>query len=151
MTEKKDLVVLSHLRNNARMSLVELSKKMDVPVSTVYSWVNSYENNEVKKYTALLDFAKLGFHGRIYLAIKAADAAKREELALYLKSHKCINSLFRINFGYHYLVEAVFKNIGEAESFITELEEKFGIEKHVFNVIEELKKEEFLVNPDHAE
>ena len=152
MKKQKDLVILSHLRNDARKSLVELSKKTGIPASTIYDRVNVHEKDAIKKYTALLDFEKLGFHGRVYVAIKLDDTQKREELLDFLQNHDTVNSIYKINLGFHYLFEAVFKNVSEAESFIDVLHDKFGIdEKHIFNIIEEVKKEEFLTRPEHID
>jgi len=152
MKKRKDLMILSHLRRDARKSLVDLSKKTGIPASTIYDRVNAQEKGAIKKYTALLDFEKLGYHGRTYVAVKLDDLRKREELLRFLLEYDCVNSLYKINLGYHYLFEAVFKNISEAESFIDSLEERFGIdEKHIFNIIEEIRKEDFLTKEEHVE
>jgi DNA-binding Lrp family transcriptional regulator len=150
--KKKDLVILSHLRSDARKSLVDLSKKTGIPASTIYDRVNVHEKGAIRRYTALLDFEKLGFHGRVYVAVKLDNPQKREELLEFLQNHNTVNSIYKINLGYHYLFEAVFKNVSEAESFIDVLQDKFGLdEKHIFNIIEEVKKEEFLTRPEDLE
>ena len=144
--KQNDLIILSHLRKDARKSMVELSKQTGIPASTIYDRVNAHEKNSIKKYTALLDFEKLGFNGRIYVALRSEGLKDRENLFIFLKNHKCVNSLYKVNFGFHYLFEAIFRNIGEAESFLQELQEKFQLtEKRVFSVVEEVKKEEFLM------
>jgi len=148
--KEKDKVILSHLRNNAKESIVNLSKKIGVPASTIYDRVNVHEKNIIKRYTALLNFEKLGFHGRAYFAVKLDDMQKRRELLDFLVNHPNINSLYKINFGYHYLFEAIFKNVVEAETFINTLNEKFELDqKHIFSVVEDIKKEDFLTKPEH--
>jgi len=150
MKQKKDLLILSHLRKDARKSLVALSKETGIPASTIYDRVNAHEKDVIKKYTALLDFKKLGYHGRVYVAIRLNDFEKRKELLEFLLNQKCINSLYRINLDYHYMFEAVFESLGEAESFVHEIEEKFGIdETNIFSVVEDIKREEFLTKPEH--
>ena len=152
MKKKKDIVILSHLRNDARRSLVDLSKKTGIPTSTIYDRVNVHEKGSIKKYTALLDFEKLGFYGRVHVAVKLEDPQKRQELFDFLMNHEQVNSLYKINLGFHYLIEAVFKNVSEAEVFIDTLQKNFEIdEKHIFNIIEEVRKEDFLTKPEHLE
>jgi len=145
MKQKKDWVILSHLRKDARKSLVKLSNETGIPASTIYDRVNTHEKGIIKRYTALLDFNKMGFYGRVYVAIKLNDSKKRDELFNFLREHKSVNSLYRINFGYHLLFEAIFKDVAEADSFIADVQHRFGINEHqIFNVIEEIKKEDFL-------
>ena len=47
---------------------------------------------------------------------------------------------------YDFMLEAIFKNINDLEAFIEYIEEEFGIvEKHVFYIISEIKREEFMI------
>ena len=57
-------------------------------------------------------------------------------------------SIFRINNGFDFIVEAVFKNINELENFIESLEDKFKIKsKNVYYIIDEIKREKFMTDP----
>jgi len=148
----KDSIILAHLRTNARKSLTTLAAETGIPATTIYSRVNKHEKGLIKKYTAILDFEKLGMHGRMCIAVKLDDAKKRETLMNFLKTHNRVNSLYKTNMDYNYLIEAVFKNANEADAFVNLLEEHFGVtQKQVFNIIEELKKEDFLTKPEHYE
>jgi len=72
----------------------------------------------------------------------------RNTVREFLTKHSSVNSAFKINNGYDFSVEAIFRNIREVEDFIELLEEKFSIKsKQVFYIIDDLKKEEFLSNP----
>ena len=61
---KKDLLIVSHLRRDGRTSLTELSKKTRIPISTIFDRLKQNKNNFIKKHTALIDFAKLGYNTR---------------------------------------------------------------------------------------
>lgn len=145
--KKTDLLIISSLRQNAREKLTEMSKKTRIPVSTIFDRIKTHEINIIKKHTALVDFSKLGYNTRanIILKVKKED---RNDIKEFLMKHSSINSAFKINNGYDFMIEAVFRNIKEVEDFIELLEEKFKIKaKQVFYVIDDLKKEAFLSNP----
>ena len=62
----------------------------------------------------------------------------------YLMKHQNINSVYKINNGYDFLVECVFKHIKDLEDFMESLEERFRVDdKQVYYVIEDIKREDF--------
>jgi len=145
--KKTDLLIISSLRQNAREKLTEISRKTRIPVSTIFDRIKTHEGNIIRKHTALVDFAKLGYNTRANIILKV-KRENREEVKEFLMKDSCINSAFKINNGYDFLIEAVFRNIKEVEDFIELLEEKFSIKaKQVFYIIDDLKKEAFLSNP----
>ena len=145
--KKTDLLIISSLRQNAREKLTEMSKKTRIPVSTIFDRIKMHEVDVIKKHTALVDFGKLGYNTRANIILKV-NKNDREAMKEFLMKHNSINSAFKINNGYDFLIEAIFSNIKEVEDFTDLLEEKFSIKaKQVFYVIDDLKKEEFLSNP----
>ncbi len=154
MLSNTDKQIISHLRKNARVPLTRLAEKLGMPISTIYDKVKHHEQNIIKKHTCLLDFPKLGYQAKTYIAVKLKDNPNktanktdaRKLLQEFLFTNSNVNSLYRINYGHDFLVECIFRNIGEAEEFAEHLESKFEIEKlHKFNIVNELKKEEFLI------
>ncbi len=143
---KKDLLILSQLRNNARMSLTKMSKNIQVPVSTIFDRLKLNEKDIIIKHTSLIDFSKLGYNARANITIKV-DKNDKEELKNYLSKHHSVNSLYRINNGFDFMVEGIFKHILELEEFIDNVEQKFNlIDYKSFFIIEDLKKECFMNN-----
>ncbi len=145
--KKTDLLIISHLRRNAREKLTDMSRKTRIPVSTLFDKIKSHEGGIIQKHTALIDFNKLGYStvAKIILKVHKKD---REELRKYLSLHNSINSAFKINNGFDFLVEGIFRNIKEVENFLEDLDESFNIKsKQVFYIIDELKKEAFMSNP----
>ena len=141
---KKDLLILTCLRTNARETLTSISKKTRIPISTIYERLKALESGTIKKHTSLLDFSSLGFMTWVMVAVKS-DREQRQELSNYLSKHTNVNSLFKINNGYDFLIEGVFRHIKDLEDFMETLETKFSIkEKQVFYLINELKRESFL-------
>jgi DNA-binding Lrp family transcriptional regulator len=145
---KKDAQIISHLRNNARKKITQISKEIHIPVTTIYDKLRNYEQKFTKKHTTLLDFPKLGLNGRSHVAIKV-EKNSREELKKFLIEHPNVNSLSRINFSSDFLAEVVFKTIIDVQNFVEKLVEKYDAKIQIFNIIEELKKEDFLTKEEH--
>jgi DNA-binding Lrp family transcriptional regulator len=143
---KKDLLLVSCLRNNARENLTKLSRKTSIPVSTIYDKLNTYKDTIITKHTTLLDFTKLGFHARANILIKVERDSK-EALKEYLASHQNVNSLYRVSNGYDFLIEGIFKHVKQVEDFLEGIDKKFSMEQsQVFYVVEDVKKEIFMNN-----
>ena len=144
MIKKRDLEILTHLRVNARQKLTDISKNTGIPVSTIFDRIRHHEKSVIKKHTSLLDFTKLGYPTRANILLKTKKE-QREKLNAFLSSHNNINSAFKINQDFDFMVDCIFPNIKELEYFLEELEEKFNIEKkQVHHVIEDIKLEGFL-------
>ena len=143
MISEKDLLILSHLRNNARQKLTEISKKTGIPVSTVHDRVRVHEEKTIKKHTSLLDYSKLGYNARINIAIRV-DKDSKEALQKFLSEHESTNTLYKVNYSFDFLGEFIFKNLNEAHNFADHIEKNFNAQTQLMNVIDEIKKEEFL-------
>ncbi|HLC55368.1 MAG TPA: Lrp/AsnC ligand binding domain-containing protein [Candidatus Nanoarchaeia archaeon] len=147
---KKELLILLELRRNARETLTTISKRTGVPVSTIFDKLKHNMNHLVKKHTSLIDFSQLGYGVRMQVALKV-HKDYREEAREFLLKHPYVNSAYRVNNGYHYLVDVVLKDLTHVERFLEELENNFRIEeKQVFYIIDELKQEAFLDNNEFA-
>jgi DNA-binding Lrp family transcriptional regulator len=146
--KEKELLILSSLRRNARETLTEMSHSTRVPISTIFDKLRQFDNDIIRKHTTLLDFAKLGFSTRANLSIKV-DKNERDNLRDFLEKHQNINSVYKINNGFDFLIECIFKNIRELEEFIETLETKYKIKgTQVYYIIEEIKREEFMADPN---
>jgi DNA-binding Lrp family transcriptional regulator len=149
---ERDLLVLSYLRQNARMKLTEMSKESRIPVSTLFDMIRSFEmKGVISKLTSLVKFERLGYRGRA-IVVLAACRADRQRLQELLEGNRNVNSLYRVNSGWDFMVELVFPGIKEVEDFIEDLEEGFQLkDKKVFYVIDEIMKENFMANPKAVE
>ncbi|MEA3514002.1 MAG: Lrp/AsnC family transcriptional regulator [Nanoarchaeota archaeon] len=146
MVTKKDLLIISNLRQDARMNLTKMSRNTRIPISTIFDKIKSYNGNIVRKHVALIDFEKLGYNTRAKIILKVN---KEDKVALknYLVKDFNVNSVYRINNGYDFMIETIFQNIKAMEEFLEKLEERFRIEqKEYFYIIDDLKRESFLSN-----
>jgi len=61
-----------------------------------------------------------------------------------LEKHPNVNTLYRINSGFDYLVEIISKNSRDSQDIVEEIESLTGVREHsCFNIIDEVKKEAF--------
>lgn len=146
MFKKKDLVLTAHLRQDSRMSLTRISRKTGIPVSTIFDRLKS--NDFVIRNTALLDFGKIGYGARATILLRAKKDEKDKLREFLVKSFN-VNSLYKVNNGFHFMVECVFRDVKELEDFVDLLDEKFAIRtKEIHYIIDDIKREAFLSHPE---
>lgn len=145
--KEKELKLLAHFRSNARKNLTRISKETGVPISTIFDKLKKYEGSVIKKFTSLLDYQKLGYDVRVKLILKVAKE-DRENLRSYLIKNNNINSVFRITEGFDFIAEGIFRNMQEVYDFSRKLEQFNIIEKEQYFILEDLKREEFLNDPE---
>ena len=149
---EKDLLILSHLRQDARMKLTDMSRATRIPVSTLFDKIRIYaDNGLIKKSTSLVRFEGFGYHAKALILFSVSKKDRQKLFELLNTSHS-VNSLFKINNGWDFMAEMIFPGVKEVEEFIESIEEKVKLKgRKIFYVIDELKKEEFLANPKRVE
>ncbi len=146
--DKKDLKILTNLRHDARMSLTKMSKKTSIPISTIFDRIKIFQDNVIKKHTSLIDFNYLGYSTRANIML-LVDKKDKEAIKDFLLKHQSINSVYKVNNGYDFMIEGVFKQIKEMEDFLEQLEQRFTIvDKKSFFIIDEIKRESFMSDPE---
>ena len=121
---KNELLIITHLRQNARETLTKLSRKTGVPVSTIFDQLK--RTDVINKHTCLLNFNKLGFNTRANIMLRV-NREDRELVKDYLVKNSNINSVYKTNNGFDFMVEGIFKHIKDMEDFMEILEEKSEI------------------------
>ena len=128
------------------MSLTKLSRKTRMPVSTLFDRIK-HRYHPLKRYTCLLDFPKLGFDSRAFVLLKLER--DKERCTSFLSKHHNVNTLFRVNNGWHVMAELVFPTMPMLEAFLELLDKKFTIEdRRVHYVLQEIIRERFFAEPD---
>ncbi len=68
--DEVDFSILQELRKNSRIKLKDLAKKLQVPLSTVYSRIKKMEGEGViRDYTIKTDWKKLGYMIKAYVVV----------------------------------------------------------------------------------
>jgi len=151
MLKKKDFLLLTHLRHNARDRLTVLSKKTRMPISTIHDKLKSKLKGILDRPTMLMNFAKLGFNTRAYIILKVGKTNK-SEVREFLERQVNVNTLHKINNGYDYMLEGIFKHVSDLEMFMEKIDELFDIkDKKVYYIIQDIQRENFMQYPEHLE
>jgi len=143
MLSKSDIEIIGILRTDGRSKIPKIAKKMKIPLSTLYEKLN---NNKgiITKHTTLVDFRKLGYFEKVFIVIKISNR-DRLPFQLYMMKNFNMNSLYKINNGHDFIIEAVFEDTREFEKFREEIEAKFGIKEiKSYTVLDDLCQEVFL-------
>ncbi len=142
----KDEQLIAHLRVNGRMPLTDLSRITKEPVSTLHEKLKKYVKKNILKPTVLLNFDAIGYPAKAYVLL-AVEPTDKEKLLDFLRNHPSVNSLYRVNNGWHVLMECVAVSMQAMENFIEQIETRFPIKhKEVHYILEELRRENFLSN-----
>ena len=141
--KRKDLLILSYLRKNARQRLTSISRRTHIPVTTIYDNVRKYEKLFIIKHASLVDFKKIGFNAKTNIALKVDGS--RSELLSFLHEHPNVNSLYRTSSDFDVMAELVFRELRDVDEFLDLLKNRFSIEKSlVLNITDDLKREDFM-------
>ena len=142
----KDLLLLSQLRRNAREKLTAISRRTNIPVSTIHEKIKGYNKHLVKKHTVLLDFPKLGYQCRAKVLVSAPKEHK-QALKEHFEKHANVNSAYKINNGYTYMLDVIFHNLDQLDTFLDDLENDYDVkDTQTYYIIDELKREGFLTD-----
>ena len=140
---KKSLALLSCLRDNSREKLTAISKKTKIPVSTLFDLLKELNEVTITKNTVLINFSELGYHTRAHIFLKVA-ADQKENLKKHICFHDNINSIYKVNNGWDFVIETVHQNIKELDCFLEDLNKRFKIEeRQIHYLIDDIKREGF--------
>jgi len=145
--KNKDLLVLSLLREDGRVSLTHLSKRTHIPVSTLFEQLRRYQHGLIKKHTAIVDFARLGYHARARVLLKAKSGEK-DRLQSTLVKNPFMNELCKVNNGFDFMVEFIYHQMHDVEMYLDTLRDSLVVKDQVFYVVDSLKEEAFLSKED---
>jgi len=142
----KNLRIVSHLRKDCRSRLTELSKSTGIPISTVFLKLKELQNSYIDRFTCTLNYEQLGFNIIVNILF-SVHVTSKTEFVKTLTGHPNVNSLYKINNGFDYIVEGVFCNMNQMEKFVENLKSKYNIRKtQVYYIIERIKHEDFMLD-----
>jgi DNA-binding Lrp family transcriptional regulator len=133
MTDKideNDRKIIEILSKDARISLREIKKKVDLSPSSIRNRMERLVNlGVIKRYTLDVDYRKLGYEIQV-LALISSKPAECDTLCQALSDYKEINEVHRTSGPINFICMIRVKDINELNNFITgKLEKLSGIEK----------------------
>ncbi|MBD3310659.1 hypothetical protein GF351_05560 [Candidatus Woesearchaeota archaeon] len=136
--KKSDLLLLHHLRKNARTTITDVHKSTKISMSCLFDRLDILEQETILGYTSLVDFSRLRWPIRIFFIAKTKSAVPH---------CRSINSITRAENCL--IVEGIFRNMKELDEYRERLRETGIEEVEEHHVLEELKVESFLTDEKH--
>ncbi|MDD5191980.1 MAG: winged helix-turn-helix transcriptional regulator [Candidatus Nanoarchaeia archaeon] len=85
--DEKDLKILRLIAGNARMNLVEISKKTGISVTNInYRIKKMIENGIIKGFKVLLDLNKIGYYW-YKIEVQLSDLSVKKQMFAYFENH----------------------------------------------------------------
>lgn len=143
---KTDQEFIKNLRKNSRSTLTQISRKIHIPISTLYDRLKNHEKDFITKYTALIDFSKIGYTTKAQIFLKV-PIENRIRLESFLNEHQNVNSVYLLNNKYDFLVEGIFENNQLAREFTDYLSTEFNLlDNEIIFIAKDIVKEGFLAS-----
>ncbi len=143
MVDKKDILVLEALKQNARLSSQEISRITRIPITTVHNRIKKLEKlGIIKSYTVVLDHKKLGKEIAAYILITVDYKLLKEkgitqhDLAKLLAKNELIEEVAILTGGSDIIIRIRVGNIEQLDYFVTKyLRNIDGVEKTQTTVV----------------
>ncbi len=141
MLTPKHYDLLRELRDDARLSLAEVSRRTGIASSTIFDYYQQLAKHAILRHVTIPDFASLGYPLHKKFLLQAKD---RKASLAWLKAHSLINNLYRVD-AWSAFFDAHFQNVNEFEIFKEEIQRSLKPQTlEEFDVLEELKHESFI-------
>ncbi len=113
-----DMEIIRCLHDDARMSIVQIAKKINVPESTVRSRLTRLTENGILNFVAVTDLFKLGYRLWIMITIQT-ELTRIDEVAQRLSELPEIYFVAVTTGGYDMIVSASFRSNEEFLEFVS--------------------------------
>jgi len=136
-----DLTIINSLKNNARLGIRELARRIGKSPSTVVSRIRRLEDlGVIKGYATLVDYGKLGYQVNA-ITLLQVDGAHIEEVELLLASEPNVRAVYDITGEYDIAMISTFKTVGELNNFIKKMLKSPYIKRSVTSIAFKVVKE----------
>lgn len=125
--DEKDKEILALLAKDARISLVDMSKKIGLTANAIKGRIKNLEKNGIiGAYRVMINYPQLGFlHYRVFLHLDFLTEEKENKIISFLKNQKPVISVTK-TIGYCDLeFRAIVKDIYEFYTLIEDLRKQF--------------------------
>ena len=138
-------MLISNLREDSRRKLTNISKETGIPISSLFDSLKLLKEDIIIKSTVLIDFYNIGFRTRTQTFLKV-NKKDKERLIRHLQIYNGVNSIYKTNNKWDFIIETVHKNIREFDDFLEHIDQNFELERQeVHHLIKDIKKEAFMI------
>jgi Lrp/AsnC family leucine-responsive transcriptional regulator len=137
MLDEKDLKILEILKQNAKLTIKQMAKKLGMPATTVYNRIKGMEESGIiKNYTITLNHKKIGKNISAYILFAVnyrflkKTGTTQHDLAKRLRMHEFVEEVGIVTGTSDIIVKVRIHDIDQLDKFITEyLRNIDGVEK----------------------
>lgn len=123
--DDKDHNIIACLRQNARLSVRDIAKKLKLRHSTVHLRIQKLvRNGVIEKFTLKLNNKAIGENFIVFVFIAAEKLIENTAF-----SHKNIKEVFGVTGEYDLLMKCKFADIEEFNDFLLDFRKKYGLKK----------------------
>ena len=134
--DDKDFLLLRILKENAKLSTKEISKKLLIPLTTAHNRIKKLEKmGAIRGYTVNLNDRALGTISAYILVSVDYNILKLKNTTQYdlvktIKANNLVEQTSMVTGAHDIIIKVRVKNIQELDEFVTiYLRNQFGIEK----------------------
>ncbi|MCR4600574.1 MAG: Lrp/AsnC family transcriptional regulator [Clostridia bacterium] len=143
-----DVKILEVLQENARVSISELSKKVNLSLSAVSERLKKLEHtNMISQYTTILDPKLMGKDLSVFISIGLESTSDTEAFLKFVSEEEEILECYYITGEYDYLLKVTTSNTHTLEEIMNKIKSFHGIKRTQTNVILSTTKHMHSVHP----
>jgi DNA-binding Lrp family transcriptional regulator len=117
--DEKDLAVLETLKEDSSLSIQKIARKTGIPIATVHHRIKKLAGEGIiKKYTIVMDKAKLGKRLVAHVLIKAAPKSDHIVLLEKLMKHAEVEDGSAITGAFDVLIKVRVADVDDLDQFV---------------------------------
>ena len=144
-----DIKILEVLQENARVSISDLSKKVNLSLSAVSERLKKLENSKIiSKYTVILEPKLMGEDLSVIISIGLESTSDTQSFLDFVQSEPEILECHYITGEYDYMLKVTTTNTHTLEMIMNRIKSFNGIKRTQTNVILSTTKLHHSVSPE---
>ncbi len=144
-----DIKILEVLQENARVSISDLSKKVNLSLSAVSERLKKLENSKIiSKYTVILEPKLMGKDLSVIISIGLESTSDTQSFLDFVQSEQEILECHYITGEYDYMLKVTTTNTHTLEMIMNRIKSFNGIKRTQTNVILSTTKLHHSVSPE---
>ena len=119
--DQMDKNILSVLLDDSRQSYRQIAKKLGVSTATVMNRVKELEKEIIKKYTAILDYEKLGYDVEVMVEVRISKG-KLLQVEKEIAHHPNVFAVYDITGDFDAAILARFQSRRKMDAFLKKIQ-----------------------------
>ena len=136
--DRKDSLIVSQLKKNARLPIRDIAKHTNLRPSTVHKRIQDLvKNSVIEKFTVKLDNKAVGENFVVFMQVKV-----KEDIPNAFFNNEHVKEVFGITGDYDLMLKLKFENIEEFNDFVIKFRKQQNIDTTQTMVVTAQIKEE---------